>query len=99
MNIGCGTWTTLDESGLTTSYTIYRDSDPVLHTFQVLGLETTMDAGCAKTFEPDPVTAISQLTCDNSADCHTIRVDATLAQEYTFNLKVTVWGVVHTSTN
>ena len=58
-----------------------------------------MDAGCAKTFEPDPVTAISQLTCDNSADCHTIRVDATLAQEYTFNLKVTVWGVVHTSTN
>ena len=28
LNIGCGTWTTLDESGLTKSYTIYRD----LHT-------------------------------------------------------------------
>ena len=77
LNIGCGSWTTLDESGLTSSYTIYRDSAPLVDTFQVLGLATA--AGCTKRFEPDPVSAISELTCVDSSDCDTIRVDATLA--------------------
>ena len=79
LNIGCGSWTTLDESGLTSSYTIYKDSAPLVDTFQVLGLDTANDAGCAKTFEPDPVTAISEFTCVDPSDCDTIRVDATLA--------------------
>ena len=75
--MSCDSSTTLDESSLISSYTIYRDSAPLVDTFQVLGLAT--DAGCTKTFEPDPVSAISELTCVDSSDCDTIQVDVTLA--------------------
>ena len=98
--MSCDSSTTLDESSLISSYTIYRDSSPPLLTFQVLGLDTANDAGCAKTFEPDPVTAISEFTCVNPWDCDTIRVDATLAKTYSFNLKVNIRGAyLHSSTN